>query len=84
MWYVYFLRLANDEVYVWSTNDLRRRREAHDAGQVQSTKGLFPSKLISYVAVADELTARRLERCFKPGSGTAFAEKRFWAQLSPA
>ena len=31
----------------------------------------------SYVAVADEATARRLERYFKSGSGKAFAKKRF-------
>jgi hypothetical protein len=35
------------------------------------------SILRSYVAVADELTARRLERYFKSGSGKAFAKKRF-------
>jgi len=29
MWYVYFLRLKNDDVYVGSTNDLRRRLDAH-------------------------------------------------------
>jgi hypothetical protein len=33
--------------------------------------------LRSYVAVADEATARSLERYFKSGSGKAFAEKRF-------
>ena len=24
MWYVYFLKLANDDIYVGSTNDVRR------------------------------------------------------------
>ncbi|MCQ8871083.1 GIY-YIG nuclease family protein [Mesorhizobium sp. LMG17149] len=29
MWYVYFLQLHNGDVYVGSTNDLRRRFESH-------------------------------------------------------
>ena len=45
MWYVYFHRLANADVYV---------------------------------AVSDELTARRPERYFKSDPGKAFAKKRFW------
>ena len=78
VWYVYFLRLANDDVYVGSTNDLRRRVGSHNAGQVASTKAHRPMSLVSYVAVADETTARALERYFKSGSGKAFAKKRFW------
>jgi hypothetical protein len=34
-----------------------------------------------FAHVADEITARRLERYFKSGSGKAFAKKRF---LTPA
>ena len=37
----------------------------------------LPVILRSYVAVADEASARRLERYFKSGSGKAFAKKRF-------
>ena len=36
-----------------------------------------PVVLRSCVAIADEVTARRLERYFKSGSGKAFAKKRF-------
>jgi putative endonuclease len=77
VWYVYFLELANGDIYVGSTNNLRRRLASHQQGQVISTRKHLPLILRSYVAVADETTARSLERYFKSGSGKAFAKKRF-------
>lgn len=78
MWYVYFLELANGDVYVGSSNDLRRRVKSHQEGRVQSTKARTPMLLKSYVAVETEQTARELEKYFKSGSGKAFVNKRFW------
>ncbi|MEQ1753397.1 MAG: GIY-YIG nuclease family protein [Micropepsaceae bacterium] len=80
MWYVYFLKLRNGDIYVGSTNDLRRRLSTHKSGQVKSTRLLLPAELLSYVAVADEKCARALEKYFKSGSGKAFAFKRFIAE----
>ena len=77
MWYVYFLELTNRDIYVGSTDDLRRRFDSHQAGRVASTRKYLPPILRSYVAVTEEITARRLERYFKSGSGKAFAKKRF-------
>jgi predicted GIY-YIG superfamily endonuclease len=77
LWYVYFLELANGDVYVGSTPDLKRRFHSHQMGQVISTKPNLPASLKSYVAVENESTARALERYFKSGSGKAFAKKRF-------
>jgi predicted GIY-YIG superfamily endonuclease len=77
LWYVYFLELSNGDIYVGSTNDLRRRLSTHQQGNVASTRKYLPLILRSYVAVADEATARSLERYFKSGSGKAFAKKRF-------
>jgi predicted GIY-YIG superfamily endonuclease len=79
MWYVYFLELKNGDIYVGSTDDLRRRVADHNKGLVISTKPLLPASLRSYVAVQTELRARQLERYFKSGSGKAFAKKRFLA-----
>jgi len=64
MWYVYFLELENKDVYVGSTDDLRRRLASHEMGQVVSTASHRPVILKSYVAVANETHARRLERYF--------------------
>jgi len=75
MWYVYFPELSNGDIYIGSTNDLRRRAQLHALGRVISTSMYLPVILRSYVAVGD--TARSLERYFKSGSGEAFAKKRF-------
>jgi putative endonuclease len=77
LWYVYFLELSNGDIYVGSTNDLRRRLSDHQQGRVTSTSKYLPVMLRSYVAVEDEAGARGLERYFKSGSGKAFAKKRF-------
>jgi putative endonuclease len=77
VWYVYFLKLNNDDIYVGSTNDLRRRVKSHQGGYVLSTKSYLPVVLKSYVAVETEAVARALERYFKSGSGKAVAKKRF-------
>ena len=77
MWYVYFLQLSNGDVYVGSTNDLKRRVASHQKGQVTATRACRPVVLRAYVAVASEVHGRALERYFKSGSGKAFAKKRF-------
>jgi putative endonuclease len=77
VWYVYFLQLSNDHIYVGSTDNLRNRVSLHQKGQVRSTKAYRPLTLKAYVAVETELHARRLEIYFKSGSGKAIAKKRF-------
>ncbi len=78
MWCIYFLKLCNGDLYVGSTNDLRRRVDSHQQGRVKSTKAYLPVVLESYVAVLTKAKARTLERYFKSGSGKAFAKKRFF------
>jgi predicted GIY-YIG superfamily endonuclease len=80
MWYVYFLELANADIYVGSTNDLKRRIESHQSGHVQSTQPYCPVTLQAYVAVRTEGHARALELYFKSGSGKAFAKKRLFGK----
>jgi predicted GIY-YIG superfamily endonuclease len=79
VWFVYFLKLGNGDIYVGSTNDLRRRVKSHQDGHVLSTKAQRPVALKSYVAVETETLARALERYFKSGSGKAVAKKRFFS-----
>jgi predicted GIY-YIG superfamily endonuclease len=78
MWYVYFLELENKDIYVGSTNDLKRRFASHVKGHVTATRSNLPAKLRAYVAVETESIARSLERYFKSGSGKAVAKKRFF------
>jgi len=68
--------LSNGDIYVGSTNDLKRRVSSHQAGHVQSTKTYLPAILKSSVAVETEQHARELEVYFKSGSGKAVALKR--------
>jgi predicted GIY-YIG superfamily endonuclease len=77
VWYIYFLELRNGDLYVGSTDDLKRRFTSHSRGQVHATKPYLPAVLKSYVAVPTETHARQLEIYFKSGSGKAFAKKRF-------
>ncbi len=77
MWYVYFLKLSNGDIYVGSTNDIESRVKSHTSGQVKSTKSYLPVTLKSFVAVETERHARELEAYFKSGSGKAVAMKRF-------
>ena len=77
MWYVYFLELSNKNIYVGSTDNLKRRVKKHKTGQAQSTKAYLPLQLKSYIAVETETKARSLEKYFKSGSGKALAIKRF-------
>jgi putative endonuclease len=77
LWYVYLLGLSNGELYVGSTNDLRRRLSTHQQGSVAATSKCLPVILRSCIAAMDEASARELERYFKSGSGKAFAKKRF-------
>lgn len=83
MWYVYFLVLSDSDVYVGSTNDLRRRFSSHQAGQVLSTRAYLPVELKTYVAVETEEHARELEAYFKSGSGKAIAMKRLVRRSRP-
>jgi predicted GIY-YIG superfamily endonuclease len=73
------LQLENNDIYVGSTNDLRRRVRSHQNGAVVSTAKYRPVSLKAYVAVENEEIARGLERYLKSGSGKAFAKKRFIA-----
>jgi len=77
MWYVYLLRsLTDNNLYVGSTNNIRRRLAEHNSGKVDSTKGRIPFGLEAYIAVKDQAKAVELEQYFKTGSGKAFLQKR--------
>ncbi len=77
MWYAYILRSAIDKnLYVGSTNDIRRRLTEHNSGKVDSTKNRIPLSLEAYFAVKDKSKAIELEQYFKTGSGRALLQKR--------
>ena len=74
MFYVYILKNKLDgKLYVGSTNDLRRRFEEHNKGQVRSTKSRTPFELRYYEAYFSEEDARHREHSLKK-DGNALAQ----------
>jgi len=66
MFYVYILKSLKDKMlYTGSTNDLRKRLQQHNQGQVNSTKLRKPFILIYYEAYKDEHDARIREKNLK-------------------
>ncbi len=66
MFYLYILKSKIDgELYIGSTNDLKRRFKEHNAGDVQSTKSRKPFVILYYEAYSAEVDARKRERQLK-------------------
>jgi putative endonuclease len=77
MYYVYFLELSNNDIYVGFSSNLKQRFKAHNDGKVPATAIFLAAKLKSYVAVETKKNAIALEKYFKTGAGKAVALKRF-------
>jgi putative endonuclease len=74
MFYLYILKSKRDgQLYIGSTNDLRKRFKEHNEGKVFSTKFRTPFELIFYEAYKAEKDARKRESNLKLRS-KAFAQ----------
>jgi len=74
MFYLYVLKsLGDHQLYIGSTNDLRRRLKDHNKGHVASTEARKPFTLVYYEAYGSEKDARRREAQLKLRS-RAFAQ----------
>ena len=70
MHYVYILYSQNlKKYYTGSTNDIKKRIFAHNAGKVRSTKSGKPWKLVYYEAFLIKKLAKREELFLKSGKG---------------
>ena len=66
MFYVYILKSAVDNnCYIGSTNDLRKRLREHNCGKVFSTKLRKPFEVVYYEAYKAEKDARKREHNLK-------------------
>ncbi len=66
MFYVYVLKSSKDnELYIGSTNNLRKRFREHNKGDVQSTKSRRPFNLVYYESYRAENDARNRESQLK-------------------
>ena len=75
MYYVYILKLVNNEYYTGYTENLKRRIKEHTCGQERTTKKMLPCKLICYIAFDTKSIARKFETYLKTGSGFAFRNR---------
>ena len=69
MFFVYFLKLSNGDIYKGLTEDIKRRLSEHEAGKVASTKNCLPSVLIGYEAYNLKSDALRREQFLKSTEG---------------
>ena len=83
MFYVYVLKSSQDEeLYVGSTNDLKRRIKQHQNGESFSTKLRRPFELIYYEAYKNEKDARLREHSLKfRGNTRRFLKERMRESL---
>ena len=66
MFYVYILKSEKDEeLYIGSTKDLKRRIKEHESGESFSTKFRRPFNLVYYEAYKAEKDARLREAALK-------------------
>ena len=66
MFYTYVLKSKKDQqLYIGSTNDLKRRFKEHNNGEVFSTKPRRPLELVYYEAYKAEGDARNREKNLK-------------------
>ena len=62
MFFMYILKSSKDgELYIGSTNNLKKRFKEHNAGFVESTRNRAPFWLVYYEAYASEAEARHRE-----------------------
>ena len=77
MFYVYFLRLSNGDIYKGSTDDLKRRMTEHHTGKVDSTRNYRPLRLIGYEGYLLKSDAQRRERFVKTTEGMRLLRQQY-------
>ena len=80
MYSVYLIKSINfpEQKYIGSTSNLKRRLNEHNTGNSKHTAKFMPWELVVYNAFANKEKAQEFEYYLKSGSGSAFANKRFW------
>jgi len=76
MFYVYILKLKNDQFYTGFTRDLKTRIKRHTQSAIKTTARVKPKELVFYAAFKREKSALNFEKYLKSSSGFAFRNKR--------
>ncbi len=76
-YYVYVLRSEKDgKFYVGYTNNVRKRLELHNSGQVESTKRRVPLELIYREGCINQQDATKREKYLKSSWGKRYIKNR--------
>jgi putative endonuclease len=76
MFYVYILRLSNNQYYIGFTKDLKTRVKRHNQSSTPTTTRIKPQELVFYAALRNKKKALDFEKYLKTSSGFAFRNKR--------
>jgi predicted GIY-YIG superfamily endonuclease len=74
IYYVYSLK-CKEGYYIGCTDDVEKRLQRHQKGQIPATKNRLPIELDFYFAVKNKYKAFEFEKYLKTGSGRAFIKK---------
>ena len=77
MYYVYFLKLTNGDIYKGSTMNIKNRIKEHEMGKVRSTKHRRPVILIGYEAYQLKSDALRREKFLKTTEGSRLLKQQY-------
>ena len=83
-YYTYVLQsLVDDDLYIGSTSDLKKRVDEHNKGRVESTADRRPLKLVYYEACLSKELSFAREKQLKTGFGRKYLKSRI-GLISPA
>ena len=77
MYYLYVLKMGNNQLYVGFTNDLKNRIREHNYGKVLTTRKYLPVKLVYYECYASMADVKQREKMIKKfGSAYSHLKRR--------
>ena len=77
MYFIYLLLSSKDnKFYTGSTNNLQRRLQEHNSGNVKSTRNRRSLQIIYYEACINEKDAQQREKYLKSGMGKRYLKNR--------
>jgi predicted GIY-YIG superfamily endonuclease len=74
MYYIYLLKLSNNEIYTGSTKDLKQRIADHQEGKIFH-QTISASKTYLLLLFSHQTQSVKFEMYLKSGSGKAFRNK---------
>ena len=79
--YTYVLKCSDGNMYIGSTDDLRRRVREHNEGECADTSKRLPVELVYYEACRSLRAAREREKQLKTGFGRGYLRKRLRSEF---